>query len=233
MGGPAMGGRAMGGPAMGAPVTRVILVRHGLTAWNLGHRFQGHQDVPLSDLGRRQAQRIAVRLQHERLTSAFASDLARTRETAEAVTSQQEIQLNVTPELREMSFGAWEGLTSKQIERKYPTEWSAWIEDPVHTSPPDGESLEHLAGRAVAFFESTLKDETPGEASDRRRRRSTFLFVCHGGTLRALLTHLLDIPLDRYWRFAVRPGSISILDLYPEGAIAAVIGETSHLEGLR
>lgn len=216
-----------------SPVTRVILVRHGTTAWNLGHRFQGHQDVPLSELGRLQAGRIASRLRNERFTSAYASDLMRTRETAEAVMARRGIQLQLTPELREMSFGVWEGLTSKQIAQTFPLEWEAWVEDPVHVCPPAGESLERLAERAAAFFESALKFETNDAASDRRRRRPTMLFVCHGGTLRALLTHLLDLPLDRYWRFAVRPGSISILDLYPEGAIAAVIGETSHLEGLR
>lgn len=212
-------------------MARVILVRHGSTAWNQSHRFQGHQDVPLSELGRRQAGRIAQRLRSERLTAAYASDLLRTRETAQVVTAHRPVRLELTPELREMSFGVWEGLTSEQIAQTFPLEWEAWVADPVHVCPPAGESLEHLASRVVTFFESALSGAAESNPVG-PRRRPTILLVCHGGTLRALLTHLLDIPLERYWRFSVRPGSISILDLYPEGAIAAVIGETSHLDGL-
>lgn len=216
-------------------MTRVILVRHGATEWNKGHRFQGHQDVPLADLGRQQAERIAHRLRRERLTSIYASDLQRTRQTAEVLATAGDAPLQVTGQLREMSFGLWEGLTAKEVQRTYPVEWQAWVDDPVHVCPPGGESLEQLSGRVVGFFQDTLdsfEQETAAPPRARRSRGPTLAFVGHGGCLRALLTHLLEIPLDRYWRFAIRPASISILDLYPEGAIAASIGETAHLEGL-
>jgi alpha-ribazole phosphatase len=216
-------------------VTRVILVRHGSTEWNHGHRFQGHQDVPLSELGAHQAQRVAHRLHRERLTCVYTSDLQRARQTAEALASVDDTPLNVTSQLREMSFGAWEGLTAREVQQTYPHEWKEWVDDPVHTTPPGGESLEQLAGRVTRFLETTIEGFA-GEAERHRRRRwrgPTLVFVGHGGCLRAIITHLLDIPLERYWRFAIRPGSITILDLYPEGAIAAAIGETGHLEGLR
>ncbi|OGG46557.1 MAG: hypothetical protein A3F84_18710 [Candidatus Handelsmanbacteria bacterium RIFCSPLOWO2_12_FULL_64_10] len=217
-------------------MTRVILVRHGATEWNRSHRFQGHQDVPLATLGRQQAERVAARLQQERVTFAFASDLQRARETAETVTAAGDIPLQVTPELRETSFGLWEGLTAKEIGAAYPDEWKAWTENPVATCPPKGESLREVTDRVVGFFDRALSGLPAAfdpQQHGRRHRRPTVLFVSHGGVLRALLTHLLDVPTERYWRFALRPGSISILDLYPEGAIAAVIGETSHLDGLR
>src|SRR5687767_11701387 len=97
-------------------MTRVILVRHGATEWNRGHKFQGHQDVPLADLGRQQAERIAARLQREHVNFAFCSDLQRARQTAEIVTTASDVPLRVTAGLREMSFGAWEGLTAKEVE---------------------------------------------------------------------------------------------------------------------
>lgn len=213
-------------------MTRVILVRHGATDWNRGHRFQGHQDVPLGDLGRMQAERVAQRLQRERVVSIYSSDLQRTRQTAEVLASHGDCPLRTTNQLREMSFGVWEGLTAREIQQAYPNEWQAWTDDPVHVCPPGGESLEQLSGRVITFFESTLDTFKPQRPRGRRARGPTLLFVGHGGTLRALLTHLLDIPLERYWRFAIRPGSVSILDLYPEGAIAASIGETGHLDGV-
>jgi alpha-ribazole phosphatase len=214
-------------------MTRVILVRHGATEWNRGHRFQGHQDVPLAELGRQQAERIAQRLRKERVTSVYCSDLQRTRQTAEVVAASGDAPLQTTNQLREMSFGVWEGLTAKEIQKMYAAEWQAWVDDPVHVCPAGGESLEQMAGRVTTFFEATLSSfAQPDPAHGRRARGPTLLFVGHGGTLRALLTHLLEIPLERYWRFAIRPASISILDLYPEGAIASTIGETAHLEGL-
>lgn len=216
-------------------MTRVILVRHGATEFNRGRKFQGHRDVPLGKLGLQQAERIAMRLQHEHPTIAYSSDLQRARSTAEALIAYGDVPLHVTPELREMSFGAWEGLTAEEIAEAFPEEWQAWTKDPVHVCPPHGESLEILAGRMVKFFEAALQEISSAQPprGGRRDRGPTLLIVGHGGALRALLTHILEIPLDRYWRFAVRPASVSILDLYPEGAIAAVIGETSHLVGLR
>lgn len=214
-------------------MTRVILVRHGATEWNRDHRFQGHHDVPLAELGRQQAERIAYRLRKERMTSVYASDLQRTRQTAEVVAAAGDTPLETTSQLREMSFGVWEGLTAKEIQKTYATEWKAWVDDPVHVCPSGGESLEQMAGRVTNFFQAALESvQQENTAGGRRTRGPTLLFVGHGGTLRALLTHLLEIPLERYWRFAIRPGSISILDLYPEGAIASTIGETAHLEGL-
>jgi len=58
----------------------------------------------------------------------------------------------------------------------------------------------------------------------------TILIVSHGGTVRALLAHLFEVRIELYWRFGIRPASVSILDLYPEGAVAEVIGDTSHLQ---
>ena len=58
----------------------------------------------------------------------------------------------------------------------------------------------------------------------------TILIVSHGGVIRALLAHLFEIRIELYWRFGIRPAAVSILDVYPEGAIAEVIGETSYVQ---
>ena len=63
-------------------MTRLLLVRHGVTEWNEAGRYQGHQDIPLSDAGREQARRVAERLSDERIAFAYSSDLKRARETS-------------------------------------------------------------------------------------------------------------------------------------------------------
>ena len=224
---------------------RVILARHGVTEWNQANRYQGHQDVPLSDLGRRQAARLGERLRAEAITAAYSSDLARARETAAIALEGRPVSLMTTPTLREINFGAWEGLGHREIAVSYPEAWSAWTRDPGTMRPPGGgESLTDLRQRVVAFLGSALAriDPIQGDGpagQDRFLYRAaggtgseappTLLFVTHGGTLRALLTHLFEMPVSLYWRFGVRPASVTVLEVYPEGAIAEIIGDTSHL----
>jgi broad specificity phosphatase PhoE len=151
------------------------------------------------------------------------------------------VPLETTPALRETCFGAWEGLQAREIAARYPEAWDVWLRDPLRARPPGGETVEELQQRVVAFYRSVVSVE-----NGRHRPRDWFsyraagplsadsedqtvLIVTHGGPVRALLTHLLDVRLDLYWRFGIRPASVSILDVYPEGAITEVIGDTSHL----
>ncbi len=225
---------------MGDALIRLLLVRHGVTIWNQQIRYQGHHDVPLGDEGRAQAERLAARLAGESIDAVYTSDLARARETAEVATRRHGVRLTETPALREMCFGAWEGMRYDEIAVTARDHWEAWIRDPVGVRPPGGESLEQVRARIVAFFHSVVKlPPADGEATDRfsyrgagepaRGDQRTILFVTHGGPVRVLLTHLLNMPTRRYWQFGVRPASLTALELYPDGAIAEVIGDTSHL----
>lgn len=225
-------------------VSRVILVRHAMSEWNQIGRFAGRTDIPLSDLGLRQAERLALRLRAEAIGSAYASDLLRARRTAEIILAGHRVPLALAPDLREAAFGTWERLTYEEIAARFPEEWAMWTQDPIGVSPPGGgETMAQVRDRVVAFFQSVLQGggegslETPsppagGEGGGGEGGGATVLLVSHGGPIRALVTHLLDVPLERYWRFAIGPASISIFDLYPEGAIAEVIGDESHLDGL-
>jgi broad specificity phosphatase PhoE len=220
---------------------RLILVRHGVTEWNQAGRYQGHQDVPLSDAGREQARRAAQRLRAETITAAYSSDLQRARETASIILGERDVPPQETEALREMAFGAWEGLNARQVSERYPAEWAAWIRDPVAARPPGGgEDLNELLVRAAEFYRSIVsfpaRDSAQpdwftyraaGESGD--GTSGTILVVSHGGTIRALLAHLFEVRIELYWRFGIRPASVSILDVYPEGAVADVIGDTSHL----
>jgi alpha-ribazole phosphatase len=225
-------------------LSRLILVRHGVTSWNQAGRYQGHQDIPLGELGRLQAARVAGRLASERIDLCLTSDLGRARETAASVLAGRGLVPTETPALRELGFGTWEGLGSMQIAPKYPAEWEAWIRDPVMAAPPAGETLQQLLDRLlVPLAEVVALPTRQGEPHDWFAYRAaggageeptagTVLVVSHGGPIRVLIAHLLGLPLRAYWQFAIRPASVSILELYPEGAIAEVIGDTSHLLGL-
>ncbi|MGL5515099.1 MAG: histidine phosphatase family protein, partial [Sporomusa sp.] len=96
-------------------MTKLIIVRHGQTLWNLEKKYQGHSDIALSDEGLVQAAAVAERLAAEKIDTVYASDLSRAFKTAEGIAAKHELTVNIVPELREIKFGDWEGLCYEQI----------------------------------------------------------------------------------------------------------------------
>src|SRR5260370_38728619 len=112
---------------------RLLLARHALTDWNSKGRYQGQQDIALGATGREQAALLAKRLAAERIDDIRTSDLGRARETASAVSATRGLALNADPRLRELPFGAWEGLTPPEVKQRYPEALAAWEADPLRT----------------------------------------------------------------------------------------------------
>jgi len=163
----------------------VLAVRHGETAWNRSGRLQGTQDVPLSEFGRRQAARNgrAIRPLLEAADwRIVASPLRRCVETAAillAASGREGAEIRLDERLREVSFGAWEGLTLRQAKARDPEgmarrEASKWT-----AAPPQGESYREMTARVASFA---------------AERTGPTLVVAHGGTLRALLHLLCGLP---------------------------------------
>lgn len=199
---------------------RLILVRHGETAWNAQRCYQGRTDVPLNEAGRRQAAALAQRLVREEIHVVCASDLQRAWETARAIAASHGLPLCSEPRLREMSFGDWEGLTYQDIQRRYPQALIDWEADPLNSAPPGGETLAQVAARA----ESVL-DDLFGRHQDR-----TVLLVTHSGLLRVLLCLVLGLAPEAHWRFRLDIASLSELHLRNENAVLVRLNDTHHLE---
>jgi alpha-ribazole phosphatase len=203
--------------------TKLILVRHGQTAWNASGRFMGQTDIPLNETGLRQAAAVARRLQASRPRAIYASDLRRAWQTAQAIQSAiSEIPppLIAEPALREMCFGDWQGLTYPEIQSKYPRLLQEWEADRLHTSPPSGESLLQMSRRVLAAVDQ-ITHAHPDQ---------TLILVAHGGPLEAYLSHCLGLSLERSWQITLANASLSELQLYPEGAILTVFNDVCHLE---
>ena len=98
-----------------ATTTRIVLIRHGETAWNAERRLQGHLDIDLNDEGRRQAQALANALAQERFDVLAASDLARAAQTAKALGDVLNLPLYIDGRLRERCYGGFEGLLYSEI----------------------------------------------------------------------------------------------------------------------
>jgi probable phosphoglycerate mutase len=141
-------------------VTTLLLVRHGETDWNAEGRLQGHTDRPLNDFGRRQAKELAERLAGDGADAIYASDLSRAKETAAIVGERLGLTVVIDPDLREKSWGTWEGLTG---------------DERVHVELVGESTLEHQE-RVMAAVDRIVRRH-PGER---------VVVVTHGGSLRRI-----------------------------------------------
>ena len=153
-------------------MTRILLVRHGETDWNLDRRLQGHSDRPLNDTGREQARALADELADTPLDAVYSSDLSRARETAQVVAETHGLEVTALPDLRERHFGSWEGLSDDEIQQRFPAEIA-------NGTLGDGETRDEMDRRVLAALEEIARKHPDG----------TVLVVSHGGPLRAVLRH--------------------------------------------
>ncbi len=208
---------------MSVALTRLLLIRHGQTDWNNSRVFQGHQDTELSELGGSQAECLAERLAGEKIDAAYASDLKRAYRTAIIGLKHHQIKVVPEPRLREMSFGAFEGLTAAEIAARYPEDWKRWNDDWVNVPPlGSNDTLKHLSDRVGQFFDE-IKQVHSNE---------TVLLVAHSGTLRALLCLTLHIDLNFFWQQRLDNTSITIIDTYGDRNIVSLLNDTCHLRNL-
>jgi 2,3-bisphosphoglycerate-dependent phosphoglycerate mutase len=192
--------------------TTIVLVRHGETEWNRERRFQGHADMPLNEEGRRQARALAEELAGDSFAAAYSSPLRRAFETAEIIGSRLGIQVEPAEGLKEVDLGSWSGLTTAEVEERFPEGFRRWREGRAGWT--DGETYEALGRRVVSTL-LELAERHPGER---------LLAVAHGGPVRSVLAAARGLPFGTpraeigrvhncaAFRVAVRDGAIEEVD---------------------
>lgn len=200
--------------------TRIYLVRHGETEWNHCGRYQGHSDIPLNDRGRYQAELLRERLRKVTLHRVYTSDLKRARETATIIARPHNLEVTEVRGLRELNFGAWEGMTSKEIAANYPREWEIWRKKTACMITPQGENFQELRARAWTAFENIVRENS----------QKNILLVAHGGSLRTIICNVLKMELDNVWYFRLDNSSVSIVDCYGDYKMLVLLNDTFHLE---
>ena len=204
--------------------TRIIAIRHGETAWNVGMRLQGHTDVGLNARGEWQAQRVAQALAEENIDAIYSSDLSRAHATALAIAQHNTSLTHKTvvthTGLRERGFGTFEGQTYAQIAEDWPEESERWRSRDPHFAPPGGESLVQLRERIQSTVDA-LASQHVGEH---------IVLVAHGGVMDALyrLATQLDLVAPRTW--ALGNATINRLLWTPEGLTLVGWADDYHLD---
>lgn len=203
--------------------TKILLIRHGETAWNAERRLQGHADIGLNDEGQRQADALGMALAGEPLAAIVASDLLRARQTALALAAHHHLPLLTDPQLRERCYGGFEGLLYQDIEPRYPAEYARWKARDADALMPPGartaESFRQFYARSVAGIVSWA-GRHPGQ---------TIAIVAHGGVLECARRAAQGGALDTARDFEIKNASINRL-LYANGKLSINHwGDVRHL----
>src|SRR5262245_59468638 len=200
--------------------TRVFLIRHGATVLTAEDRFAGATDVALSDEGREQAQRLALRLRPQKIVAVYASPLSRTMETARILARPFGVEVIPCPALREISHGHWEQMTRAEVAAQFPEEAQAWEKDPYTFAPKDGESGLAVTCRALPALVDIVRQHTGSEV----------LVVSHKATIRLLISSLLGFDPRRFRDNPEQsPGALNIVDFKDlTRARLTLFNDTSH-----
>ncbi|MDP6126117.1 MAG: histidine phosphatase family protein [Candidatus Latescibacteria bacterium] len=182
---------------------RLYLIRHGRTAWNTEQKWQGLSDTPLDGVGREQAKRLAHRMTQLPLDILYSSDLSRALDTAQAVADAVECEVIPTPSLKERSYGEWEGLTSVEVEQRWPDDLFAYRDNSASAIPTGGESWDMFALSRVEAIESIAK----------KHRDQSVGIVSHAGPTIAFINHVLGLVRDQ--RSHIRVDNVSITTIEP------------------
>jgi len=195
---------------MGVSPPRIFLVRHGATEWSVSGQHTGRTDIPLTDEGRRQAERLGARLAREHFALVLVSPLSRARETARRAGFGDVAE--VDPDLVEWDYGTYDSLTAVEIRQERPG-WTPWRD-----GFPGGETLEQVANRADRVL-----------ARARAVDGDVALFA-HGHILRVIAARWLEQPPQEAARYYLSTASVSALGWERETSVIERWNEACHLE---
>lgn len=188
-------------------MTLFYLIRHGETEWNRhGNRYCGRTNLPLAQVGREQAERLALSLQNTRFDAVLVSPLQRALETARPIAKRCGMEMQTDERLREIDFGDWEGLTQQEIEQHFPRQWEQWVQDPATTrAGGTGESANQVFSRMKSVIV---------ENSEKTLQR--VLIVSHNTAIRLFFIGTFGMPFIRYRNIEIDNAKILVLEMANE-----------------
>lgn len=201
---------------------RLVLIRHGQTAWNEGarqERFRGRTDLPLDESGQAQAQAVAARLAGEPLAAIYTSPLLRARQTIAPLADRLGLAIQPHEGLLDIHYGDWQGLTHAQAAAAYPELYACWRTTPRQVHFPGGESLADLQARLRSLLDD-LTTRHPGQ---------TVVLVGHQMVNKILACTLLGLDLDQIWRVRQDTAGLNLFQRPGDAWHTFSLNDTCHL----
>ena len=203
-------------------MSRVYLVRHGQTAWNVGEIFRGRADIPLDETGKHEVHLAGETLKDEALHAVYSSPLSRSMETAENIAKFHDISVRPLDAIIDISYGEWEGLGNQEVQQKYPDLHALWLTEPHKVLFPGGESLDEVRSRTMAALEDLLV----------KHQDENFALVAHRVPNKVICCALLGLDNSHFWRIQQDTASTNLF-VYRNGQwIISYLNDTSYLKSM-
>jgi broad specificity phosphatase PhoE len=198
-------------PAPGKTACRILLIRHAVAQGN--GRFQGHTDLPLAPEAGPQLRMLVRKISRYPIQAIYSSDLQRAHATANAVARRFDVEIVIRPGLREIHFGRWEGLSWRQVARRFPRLSRGWLTHFPHHSIPGAERFGAFKKRVTRELDEIVSANTG----------SCVAIVTHAGVVRLIVARALGVPDGHLFRVALDPGALSVIDFFQDSAIVQLI----------
>jgi broad specificity phosphatase PhoE len=201
----------------------LILVRHGETDWNKNEVYRGRADVALNKTGLEQAALAARYLSAEKIDVIYSSPLQRALKTAAAIARFQKTKVNAVGDLIDFDYGEWQGLTSAEVQERYPELYQDWLDTPEQVRIPGGESLQSVLDRAVPFVEEAVA----------RCREGKIVLVSHRVVLKVIICALLGLDNSYFWNIRLDNGATTRFQFDGSRTVLTSHNDTSYLSPAR
>ena len=199
--------------------TRLIIIRHGETEWNLEGRIQGHLDSPLTESGRAQAEAIAGRLCEVEVKALYSSDLGRAYATAQIVSDKTGQDIIIDKRLRELNLGKFEGLTEEEVRKRFPEEYRYLKNAAPDYIYPEGESKRQFSLRVISCLEELMGKHLGDQ----------IVVITHGGALSRLIRYTLGMPVVGSNEYKVCNAALNVFSYQNKRWQLEIWGDLSHL----
>ena len=193
---------------------RLILIRHGSTDWSMKKKYCSFTDIDLNNKGKNEARKLYQRLNKEKIHKAYSSDAKRAFHFAKI--ALRGLTIEKIPELRELNFGIFEGLTYREIIKRYPEIYTRWLNDPFGVDIPSGESLCNFKKRVSKILKRI----------NSLNRNKTIALVTHAGPIKIIINDILKSK--KIWEITPDLASLNIIDFKNSKGKIQLFNDTSY-----
>jgi len=204
-------------------MTSVYLIRHGQTAWNKEEIFRGRAEVPLNEIGFREAELVGEYLKGIDIHVIYSSPLSRARETARRIAQFFNLKVQPLEGINDMSFGKWEGRPHKEVQIYDRELYQQWREKPHLVRLPGGESLDEVRIRAMAALDEVVQ----------YHHGKNLVLVSHRVINKVMICGILGIDNSHFWQISQDAAAINLIQFQEGKYILSLLNETCHLKSLK
>ena len=202
-------------------MTKLMLIRHGNTAWNVDEIFRGRADVELNESGIKQAELLAKYLEDVPLEVVYSSPLKRALKTAEIIAGPRGVGVRPSQELIDFDYGEWQGISHDTVKDRYRALYEKWLTKPHLVKMTKGESLNDVKKRAVSLVNQGTS-----------RHQGIVALVSHRVILKVIICTLLGLDNSHFWNIKVDTCGITTFIYKGESFILEKHNDTSFLKSI-